>query len=161
MKDNFFEYTAKANNGAERSFEEFHGKVVLVVNTASKCGFTPQYKGLEALYRKYRDRGFVVLGFPCDQFARQEPGSDAEIASFCELNFGVSFPLMSKIEVNGRNAHPVFIFLKKKAPGLLFKSVKWNFTKFLVARDGVTVKRFSPATEPVKLEKAIEEFLQE
>ncbi len=160
MKNNFFELTARANNGAERSFEEFRDKVVLVVNTASRCGFTPQYKGLEALYRKYRDRGFVVLGFPCDQFAHQEPGTDAEIASFCELNFGVSFPLMAKVEVNGRNAHPVFAYLKKKAPGFLFRSIKWNFTKFLVGRDGVTVKRFAPATEPVKLEKTIEVFLQ-
>jgi glutathione peroxidase len=159
MKDSFYELSALANNGKIQDFGSYRGKLVLVVNTASKCGFTPQYKGLEALYEKYRDQGFVILGFPCDQFAHQEPGSDAEIASFCELNYGVSFPLFSKIEVNGERTHPVFEFLKSKSSGLLGDSIKWNFTKFLVGKDGKTVTRYSPATVPEKLEKDIEEAL--
>lgn len=159
MNHSFFELSAKTSNGSECAFADFRGKVVLVVNTASKCGFTPQYKELEALYRKYKDQGLIVLGFPCDQFRHQEPGTDAEIASFCEINFGVSFPLMAKIEVNGKNTHPVFVFLKNRAPGFLFKALKWNFTKFLVGRNGVTVQRFSQTTEPNKLEKTIEAAL--
>ena len=160
MNPNFFELSAKTSAGSDCTFADFRGKVVLVVNVASKCGFTPQYAGLEALYRKYKDRGLVVLGFPCDQFRHQEPGTDAEIASFCELKFGVSFPLMAKVEVNGKNTHPVFSFLKDRAPGFLFNAVKWNFTKFLVGRDGVTTQRFSPITDPNKLENAIEAALQ-
>lgn len=159
MTNSFFELCAAANNGKEVSFDFYRGKVVLVVNTASKCGFTPQYKGLETLYRKYKDRGLIILGFPCDQFAHQEPGTDAEIAQFCEVNFGVTFPLMSKIEVNGKGTHPVFTFLKKKASGALGGAIKWNFTKFLVGRDGVTVSRFAPATEPESIEKDIESAL--
>jgi glutathione peroxidase len=159
MVDSFFELSATDNRGRQVPMASYAGKVVLVVNTASTCGFTPQYKGLEALYRKYRDRGLVVLGFPCDQFAHQEPGSDAEIASFCQINFGVTFPLMSKVEVNGKGTHPVFAFLKAKTAGILGGTVKWNFTKFLVGRDGKTVRRFSPATEPEKLVLDIEEAL--
>jgi len=159
MSDSFFELSAASNDGKELSFKSLEGKVVLVVNTASKCGFTPQYKGLEELYRKYKDRGLVVLGFPCDQFAHQEPAGDAEIAQFCQRNFGVTFPLMSKIEVNGPGTHPVFAYLKSKARELFGSSIKWNFTKFLVSRDGKKVWRFSPATEPVKLEKSIEAAL--
>lgn len=159
MNPNFIELSAKTSAGSEFAFADLRGKVVLVVNTASKCGFTPQYAGLEALHRKYKDQGLVVLGFPCDQFRHQEPGTDADIASFCEINFGVSFPLMAKIEVNGKNTHPVFAFLKDRAPGFLFKAVKWNFTKFLVGRDGVSVQRFAPMTDPVRLEKAIEAAL--
>jgi glutathione peroxidase-family protein len=159
MNASFFDLSARLNEGKELSFKSLEGKVVLVVNTASKCGFTPQYKGLEELYRKYKDRGLVVLGFPCDQFAHQEPGGDAEIASFCQRNFGVTFPLMSKIEVNGSGTHPVFAFLKSKAKELFGSSIKWNFTKFIVARDGKKVWRFSPATEPAKLEKRIEAAL--
>jgi glutathione peroxidase len=135
------------------------GKVLLIVNTASKCGFTPQYEGLEALHKKYGDKDLAVIGFPCDQFANQEPGSDSDIASFCKLNYGVSFRLMSKIDVNGEGTHPVFAFLKKQAGSLLGSDIKWNFTKFLVAKDGKTVKRFAPTTEPVKLEKDIEAAL--
>ena len=161
MANSFYELSAVANDGKQVQFDSYKGQVVLVVNTASKCGFTPQYKGLEALYRKYRERGLVVLGFPCDQFAHQEPGSDAEIAQFCEINYVVSFPLMSKIEVNGRGTHPVFAFHKKKASGALGGAIKWNFTKFLVGRDGVSVSRFAPATEPEKLEKDIEAALSE
>jgi len=159
VADSLFELSAVDNRGKQVPMRTYEGKVVLVVNTASKCGFTPQYKGLETLYKKYRDRGLVVLGFPCDQFAHQEPGTDAEIASFCQLNFGVTFPLMSKVEVNGKRTHPVFEFLKAKTAGILGGAVKWNFTKFLVGRDGKKVRRFSPATEPEKLERDIEEAL--
>ena len=156
MKKSLFEFSAIANNGKPVDFGEYTGKVVLVVNTASKCGFTPQYAGLEQLYRKYKDRGLVVIGFPCDQFAHQEPGSDAEIAAFCQVNFGVTFPLMSKIEVNGPGTHPIFEFLKSKTSGVLSDSLKWNFTKFLVSRDGSTVTRYAPTTKPEKLEADIE-----
>ena len=159
MNDSFFQLSARGNDGREFPFASLEGKVVLVVNTASKCGFTPQYKGLEELYRKYKERGLVVLGFPCDQFAHQEPGDDAEVASFCQVNFGVTFPLMSKIEVNGSGTHPVFAFLKAKAHGGIGSAVKWNFTKFLVGRDGKTVSRFAPTTEPASLEKDIEAAL--
>jgi glutathione peroxidase len=159
MTESLFELSATANNGEPVDFRVYEGKVLLVVNTASKCGFTPQYKGLEELYRKYKDRGFVILGFPCDQFAHQEPGNDADIASFCQINYGVSFPLMAKVEVNGKGTHPVFKFLKGKTPGLLGASIKWNFTKFLVGRDGGRVKRFAPTMEPEELEADIEALL--
>jgi Glutathione peroxidase len=159
MANAIFELSAKANDGREVALKDYEGKVLLVVNTASKCGFTPQYKGLQALYEKYKDRGLVVVGFPCDQFAHQEPAADAEIAQFCSLNFGVSFPLMAKIEVNGPGTHPVFEFLKKKAPGTIGGGIKWNFTKFLVSRDGTSVQRFAPSTEPEKLERDIEAAL--
>jgi len=150
---------ARTNDGKVLDFKDLTGKVLLIVNTASKCGFTPQYEGLEALHRKYGEKGLTVIGFPCDQFANQEPGSDSDIANFCKLNYGVSFTLMSKIDVNGEGTHPVFLFLKKKAGGVLGSDIKWNFTKFLVAKDGKTVKRFAPTTEPVKLEKDIEAAL--
>jgi glutathione peroxidase len=156
MADSLFELSARGNDGKELDFKAYEGKVVLVVNTASKCGFTPQYKGLEELHKKFKDEGLVVLGFPCDQFAHQEPGSDAEIASFCELNYGVTFPLMAKSEVNGGNVNAVFAFLKSKARG----SIKWNFTKFLVGRDGWTVRRYAPTTAPEKLAKDIEKALK-
>ncbi|MGH1374251.1 MAG: glutathione peroxidase [Cellvibrionaceae bacterium] len=146
--------------GGSQSFSDYKGKVVLVVNTASKCGFTPQYKGLEALYQKYKDRGLVVLGFPCNQFGKQEPGGAQEIGEFCERNFGVSFPLFAKVDVNGDNAHPLFTHLKRQAPGVLgTKAIKWNFTKFLVAKDGQVVKRFAPKDKPHDLESSIEELL--
>jgi glutathione peroxidase len=155
MSDSFFDLTAQVNNGKEISFKSFEGKAVLVINTASKCGFTPQYKGLEELHQKYKDKGLVVLGFPCNQFGHQEPGSDTEIAAFCSLNFGVTFQLMSKIDVNGAGTHPVYEFLKKKVPG----TIKWNFTKFLVGRDGTTVVRFASTIKPEKLEKDVEAAL--
>jgi glutathione peroxidase len=160
MKGSFFELSAIANNGKQVDFKEYEGKVVLVVNTASKCGFTPQYAGLEQLYKNYKDKGLVILGFPCDQFAHQEPGSDAEIAAFCQVNFGVTFPLMSKIEVNGAGTHPVFEFLKAKSSGVLSDVIKWNFTKFLVGKDGRTVTRYAPTTKPEKLEGDIEAALR-
>ncbi|HEY9053744.1 MAG TPA: glutathione peroxidase [Rectinemataceae bacterium] len=159
MDTSVFDLSAKANDGKEISFRSFEGKVLLIVNTASKCGFTPQYAGLEALHRKYKDRGLVVVGFPCDQFAHQEPGDDEEIAQFCQRNYGVSFQIMAKVKVNGPGTHPVFAFLKAKAPGGLIKTVPWNFTKFLVSKDGTRVKRYAPTTEPTELEKDIEERL--
>lgn len=155
----FYDLCAEDNKGNNISMKDFEGKAILVVNTASKCGFTPQYEGLQKLYNEFGERGFVVLGFPCDQFAHQEPGNSEEIAQFCSLNFGVSFPLFGKVDVNGKNAHPVFDFLKKALPGSIGKSVKWNFTKFLVDSEGNPVKRFSPQTEPNKLVKDIEAVL--
>lgn len=155
-----YDFSADVLSGESRSLDAYKGKVVLVVNTASKCGFTPQYKGLEALYQKYQDRGLEVLGFPCNQFGKQEPGNAEEIGGFCERNFGVSFPLFAKVEVNGDNAHPLFTHLKQQAPGILgTESIKWNFTKFLVGRDGQVVKRFAPKDKPESLEAAIESLL--
>ncbi len=148
--------------GDNRTLNDYRGKVLLVVNTASKCGFTPQYQALESLYRKYQSQGLEILGFPCNQFGAQEQGSEAEIAQFCELNFGVSFPMFSKIDVNGDQAHPLFVHLKKAAPGVLgSQSIKWNFTKFLIGRDGKVRDRFAPTTDPAKLEKDIEALLAE
>jgi len=160
MSQSIFDLSAKTNDGSELSLSQYKGKVVLVVNTASKCGFTPQYKGLQALYQKYADKGLVVIGFPCDQFAHQEPGSDGEIKEFCQRNFGVSFPLMAKVEVNGDGAHPVFKHLRKKAPGVIGDSIKWNFTKFLVSKDGDKVLRFAPTVEPEALESDIRKALE-
>ncbi|HMM01921.1 MAG: glutathione peroxidase [Dysgonomonas sp.] len=154
-----YDFTAKNNKGKDMDFTQFKGKVLLIINTASKCGFTPQYKGLEELYKKYKDQGLAVIGFPCDQFGHQEPGSNEEIASFCEMNYGVSFPIMEKIEVNGKNASPIFKYLKSKAGGLFGSRIKWNFTKFLISRDGQTIKRFSPIKNPKSLEKYIEKML--
>ncbi len=159
MENSIFGFTARSNAGKEIPLKNHEGKVLLVVNTASKCGFTPQYTGLEALHQKYKDRGLVVIGFPCDQFAHQEPGDDGEIAQFCQRNFGVSFQIMSKVKVNGPGTHPVFAFLKARAPGGLIKTVPWNFTKFLVQKDGRSVKRYAPTTEPAELEKDIEAAL--
>lgn len=148
------------NNGEQTTLEQYKGKVLLIVNTASKCGFTPQYEGLEALYKKYKDRGFEVLGFPCDQFGHQEPGSDSDIAQFCSLNFGVSFPLFKKTNVNGPDANPLFEALKQDAPGLLgTKRIKWNFTKFLVNAEGKVLKRYAPNVKPESIEKDIVKLL--
>ncbi len=176
-----YDFKALNNKGAEVDFTQYEGKVLMIVNTASKCGFTPQYDGLEALYQKYKDQGLIIIGFPCDQFANQEPGSDEEIAEFCRLNHGVTFPLMKKIDVNGKEAHPIYDFLKEQAPteeykGLkakasaaLFKTIsksvekdsdiKWNFTKFLISRDGSVIKRFPPTTTPEEMEKDLQELL--
>ncbi len=160
MEKVIFDFTAKSNKGQDIDFANYKGKVLLIVNTASKCGFTPQYKELEELNKKYADKGLVVIGFPCDQFGHQEPGTDSEIETFCQVNFGVTFQLMSKINVNGDDAHPIYKFLKKKASGFAFSAIKWNFTKFLVAKDGYTIKRYAPTTTPKSLEKDIEEFLK-
>jgi len=154
------DFRATLPNGEQVSLADKAGKVLLVVNTASKCGFTPQYKGLEALWRKYRDRGFEVVAFPCNQFGGQEPGDADQIAEFCEVNFGLSFPLMGKVEVNGPGADPLFDWLKSEAPGVFgTKRVKWNFTKFLIDRQGKVVRRYAPADKPESLEKAIEALL--
>ncbi|MDO8309292.1 MAG: glutathione peroxidase [Actinomycetota bacterium] len=147
------------NRGQEVSLSQFEGQPILVVNTASKCGFTPQYDGLQKLHEEFKDRGLVVLGFPCDQFGHQEPGDDEQIDEFCRINFGVDFPLSTKIDVNGSDTHPVFAFLKEHTSGLLGSSIKWNFTKFLVAPDGTTVTRYNPQTSPEALEPDIEALL--
>ena len=160
MTDNLLNIPCTTLNGEQKTLADYAGKAVLVVNTASKCGFTPQYKGLEALWQQYRDQGLVILGFPCNQFGQQEPGDEAAISDFCELNFGVTFPLFKKVEVNGSNAHPLFVQLKKRAPGLLgSQGIKWNFTKFLIGRDGQSVKRYAPATKPEALKSVIEALL--
>ena len=156
-----YDFKALRNNGQEQDFAEFKGKVLMIVNTASKCGFTPQYKGLEALYQKYKDQGFVIVGFPCDQFAHQEPGDDAAIAQFCEINFGVTFPLMKKIEVNGKDAHPIYKYLKAETKGLLGGAIKWNFTKFLISRDGSRIQRFAPTATPESLDEKVAALLAE
>lgn len=154
------DFSAVDNKGKDFPFAALAGKAILVVNTASKCGFTPQYAGLEALHKEYAARGLAIIGFPCDQFAHQEPGTDAEIASFCALNYGVSFPIMRKVEVNGPGQHPLFSWLKERSARVFQRisgtAVKWNFTKFLVYPDGKTVRRFSPATAPEALRPAIE-----
>jgi len=179
--EKIYDFKALNNKSVEVDFSQYEGQVLMIVNTASKCGFTPQYDGLEALYQKYKDQGLVIIGFPCDQFAHQEPGSDEEIAEFCRLNHGVTFPLMKKVDVNGKEAHPIFEYLKSQAPTeeykgfkakashALFKSISksvekdgdimWNFTKFLVSRDGSVVKRFAPTTEPAEFEKDVQEML--
>ncbi len=160
MSASVYDFRAAQPSGTETSLDEFRGRVLLVVNTASACGYTPQYAGLEALYRKYGGRGFAVLGFPCNQFGAQEPGDAAQIAAFCETNFGVTFPLFARVEVNGSDAHPLFAFLKGEAPGVLgTTAIKWNFTKFLVDRSGQVVKRYAPATPPAEIEKDIERLL--
>jgi len=158
-----FAFSAETLDGRQASLGEFAGKVLLIVNTASQCGFTPQYAGLEKLYRTYKGRGLEVLGFPCNQFGAQEPGSEAEIGAFCQQNYGVSFPMFAKIDVNGEKAHPLYRFLKKEKPGLLGPlgggAIKWNFTKFLVDRDGKVVARYASTTKPDSLAKDIEKLL--
>jgi len=179
--EKIYDLKALNNKGTEVDFAQYEGKVLLIVNTASKCGFTPQYDGLEALYQKYKDLGFVIIGFPCDQFAHQEPGSDEQIEEFCRLNHGVTFPLMKKVDVNGPAEDPVFTWLKAAAPSEEYKGIKakatqkmlktlsksakaegdilWNFTKFLINRDGTVVKRFAPVAEPDSFENDIKEML--
>ena len=157
---NAYDFTAETLAGAPAPLADYAGKVLLIVNTASKCGFTPQYKGLEELQRKYADRGFSVLGFPCNQFGAQEPGDATEIANFCSTTYDVSFPMFSKIDVNGPQGHPLYAFLKKEKKGLLgSEGIKWNFTKFLIGRDGEVVERFAPTTKPEALESAVEKLL--
>lgn len=155
----FYQLTATSLRGQLLSLADYAGKVVLVVNTASQCGFTPQYAGLEVLYKKYADQGLMVLGFPCNQFGSQEPGGPDEIAQICHINYGVSFPMFEKVEVNGAATHPVFRYLKDELPGVLGKRIKWNFTKFLIGRDGRPLKRFAPFTTPEKMETTIRSAL--
>ena len=176
-----YDFKANSNKGTEVDFAQYEGKVLMIVNTASKCGFTPQYDGLEALYKKYKDQGLVIVGFPCDQFAHQEPGSNEQIAEFCRLNHGVTFPIMAKIEVNGENAHPIYRYLKSAAPedskdgfmaklsSCIFKlisrssknssDIKWNFSKFLINRDGTVIKRYMPTVTPAQMEADIKALL--
>lgn len=155
-----YDYSGKTITGHDKPIADYKGQVLLIVNTASKCGFTPQFKGLEAIYEKYKDKGLMVLGFPCNQFLNQDPGSDAQISEFCELNYGVTFPMFAKIDVNGDNAHPLFKHLTSAAPGLLgSKAVKWNFTKFLVDRNGKVISRYAPATKPEDIAADIERLL--
>lgn len=160
MKQNFYDFKANSLQGKEIAMDNYKNKVVVVVNTASKCGLTPQYEGLENLYKKYQDQGLVILGFPCNQFGKQEPGSEKEIAQGCLLNYGVSFPMFSKVDVNGENAHPIFTYLKQELKGTFGNSIKWNFTKFIIDKQGNAVKRIAPFTKPEQMEKQIVELLK-
>jgi glutathione peroxidase len=155
-----YDFTAKAIDGQETPLEKFKGRVLLIVNTASKCGFTPQYTGLEELQKKYGPDQFDVLGFPCDQFGHQEPGDEAEIANFCSTKYDVSFPMFAKVEVNGANAHPLWAWLKSEKSGFLVGAIKWNFTKFLIGRDGTVLERFPPTTTPAAIAPKIEAALK-
>lgn len=156
----FYDFEARSLNGKPESMAKYKGKVVMVVNTASNCGLTPQYEGLEKLYQQYRDQGLVILGFPCNQFGGQEPGNASDIQEFCQINYGVSFPIFEKIDVNGAQAHPVFVYLKSKLGGIFGSRIKWNFTKFVLDRHGKPVKRFSPVTKPEDIEPTIKKLLQ-
>ncbi len=159
MSENIYQFSFNQLDGKEISLSEFKGKAVLVVNTASACGLTYHYTGLEKLYQKYKDEGLVIIGFPCNQFGTQEPGTSEEIQEFCSLNYDVTFPMSSKVEVNGKNEHPLFKYLKSELKGTLTDSVKWNFTKFLIDRDGMPFKRFSSTVEPEDIAASIEEVL--
>ena len=154
-----YDFKAVASNGKVLDFNQFRGKVLLIVNTASKCGFTPQLAGLEELNQKYKDKGLVIIGFPCNQFGQQDPGSDDEILDFCQVNYGVTFQMMKKIEVNGENASPIYTYLKEKTRNILGEDIKWNFTKFLISADGLKIKRYAPTVKPSRLEKDIEEMM--
>lgn len=156
----FYDFKAKKMNGQEIKMEDYKGKVVLVVNTASKCGLTPQFEGLEELYQGYKDRGLEILGFPCNQFANQDKGSNKEIHEFCQLNYGVTFTMFEKIDVNGENAHPLYKFLRKEAKGIFSDKIKWNFTKFLIDSHGNVIKRYAPTEKPDKIKKHIENLLK-
>lgn len=155
----FYEFSAQRLNSENQAMAEYAGKLVLVVNTASRCGFTPQYAGLENLYREFKDRGLVVLGFPCNQFGKQEPGDAGQIEQTCYINYGVSFPMFAKLDVNGARAHPLFNWLKQELPGFPGRAIKWNFTKFLLNKKGQAVKRFAPFTAPEKLRDIIQREL--
>jgi len=159
---NLYDISVTTIAGQTETMESYRGRILLIVNVASKCGFTSQYAGLEVLYRRYRDKGFTILGFPCDQFAHQEPGSEAEIQSFCSLTYDVTFPLFAKIEVNGSGAHPLFAYLKKAQTGLLgSEAIKWNFTKFLVNREGQVLKRYAPSDTPEKIEDDLRGMIEQ
>ena len=155
----FYDLEAKTIQGETIPMSTYKGKAVVIVNTASKCGFTPQYEGLEDLYEKYKDRGLEILGFPCNQFGNQEPGSSDDIQTFCQVNYGVSFTMFDKVDVNGSKTHPIFKYLKSELGGLLGSKIKWNFTKFLIDKNGKPVKRFAPITKPEKMEASIKKLL--
>ncbi|MEZ5115713.1 MAG: glutathione peroxidase [Candidatus Nanopelagicales bacterium] len=159
--ETLYDLSFTSNKGEEVPLSQFEGRPVLIVNTASKCGFTPQYDGLQKLHEEFKDQGLVVIGFPCDQFAHQEPGDDAEIEEFCRINYGVDFPLSTKVDVNGKDTHPVFQYVKAQAGGLLGSGIKWNFTKFLVAPDGTTVTRYGSRTDPADIRGDIEALLDQ
>ncbi|MFC4159637.1 glutathione peroxidase [Chitinimonas lacunae] len=160
MAESIYEFNVTRLDGSVENLGDYRGKVLLIVNTASECGFTPQYQGLQSLHTRYAERGLAVLGFPCNQFGSQEPGDSAQIADFCQKNYGVEFPMFAKVEVNGDDAHPLFRFLKSAAPGALgTEFIKWNFTKFLIDRDGRVVDRFAPTTKPEELTNQIEALL--
>lgn len=154
-----YDFTVKDINGKDFEMSSLKNKVVLIVNTASKCGFTPQFEGLEKLYKEYKDKDFVIIGFPCNQFGGQDPKDNSEIASFCELNYGVTFPMMAKIKVNGKEEHPLYTYLKSQKGGLMGDRIKWNFTKFLISKDGEVVDRFAPKIKPEELVEEIEKLL--
>lgn len=160
MNTVFYSFKAKTLQGEEIGMDTYQGKTLLIVNTASKCGLTPQFEGLEALYQKYRDKGFVILGFPCNQFANQEPGDEKSIAEGCLINYGVTFPMFSKIDVNGDTAHPIYKYLKKELRGLFGSKIKWNFTKFLIDNKGKPLKRFSPTTKPEEIDRYLDKVLK-
>lgn len=159
MEKSFYDFEAISLQGKKIGMDEYRGKFVLVVNTASKCGLTPQYKGLEELYEKYKDKGLVILGFPCNQFGNQEPGDEKSISEGCMINYGVSFPMFSKIEVNGKNTHPIYKYLKSELTGLFGSKIKWNFTKFLIDTNGKPLKRFAPTTKPEKIGNYLESVI--
>ena len=154
-----YDFTAECMDGTMKAFSDYEGQVLLIVNTASKCGFTPQFEGLEALYQQYKDQGLVVVGFPCNQFGSQDPGSNDEIGAFCQKNYGVSFPMMAKVDVNGEHAHPIFTWLKDQKGGLLTDGIKWNFTKFLIGSNGQVIDRYAPTTKPEAIKSDIEQAL--
>lgn len=154
-----YDFTAERMDGNTQAFSDYKGDVLLIVNTASKCGFTPQFEGLEALHKQYESQGLVVIGFPCNQFGSQDPGSNDEIGAFCQKNYGVSFPMMAKIDVNGAKAHPIFTWLKEQKGGLLTDGIKWNFTKFLISSDGQVMARYAPTTKPEAIKADIEKAL--
>ncbi|ENH96363.1 glutathione peroxidase [Gracilibacillus halophilus YIM-C55.5] len=155
-----YDFQVEKNNGDDMSLHDFEGNVLVIVNTASKCGFTPQFDGLQKLYEKYHDQGLEILGFPCNQFMNQEPGSSNDAEEFCKVNYGVSFPMFAKIDVRGKNAHPLFQYLTKQASGIVSDQIKWNFTKFLIDQEGKVVKRYAPKTEPEKMESDIQDLLK-
>lgn len=157
--ENIYAFSAESLQGKTVDMEVFKGKVLLVVNTASKCGLTPQYEGLEKLYRDYKDKGFVIFGFPCNQFGNQEPGDAKSISENCLINYGVSFPMFDKVDVNGESAHPLFKYLTKELPGIFGRKIRWNFTKFLIDANGKAVKRFSPYTKPAAIERSVQSLL--
>ncbi|MDY0781551.1 glutathione peroxidase [Tenacibaculum sp. IB213877] len=161
MSTDIYNFKANKLNGTPVSLGDYKGKTIIIVNTASKCGLTPQYEGLESLYQKYKDQGLIILGFPCNQFGKQEKGNSDEIQEFCQVNYGVSFPMFEKIEVNGKNAHPIYKYLKSKLSGGYFlgSSIKWNFTKFVIDKNGNPLKRFAPTTKPEKMEKFIKKII--
>ena len=157
--NSIYNFTIQMPNGTEKTLKEYEGKPLIVVNTASKCGLTPQFKGLQELYEKYSDQGLEIIGFPCDQFNNQEYENIEETTQFCQINYGVTFPITAKIDVNGENAHPLFTFLKKQKKGILSDNIKWNFTKFLIDREGQVVERYAPTTVPSKIEEDIKKLL--